>query len=231
MLIGGASMTLVGIAVLLVEGRRSNVARGQADRETALARHARAIALTGGFMLGLSTFQAEFDFGVPQFRFVFQPMLIMLAAGVGLVAIRHVGGPRRRARRRRVLPPASAACSALIIGPVLGETTPHLPLYLVEALVVEAVALRVSTETSRCSSASPAASASARSASPPSGPGRTSGCRCRGRPSCARGRDPRLRDARVAGAPARRLDRRAPVHRPGPERVPAAPAARARRRR
>ena len=35
---------------------------------------------------------------------------------------------------------------ALLIGPVLGETTPHFPLYLVEALVVEAVALRVSAE-------------------------------------------------------------------------------------
>ena len=92
MLIGGASMTLVGLAVLLVEGRRANIAAGEADRETALARRARAVALTGGFMLGLSTFQAEFDFGVPQFQFVFQPMLIMLAAGVGLVAIRQFAG-------------------------------------------------------------------------------------------------------------------------------------------
>ena len=32
---------------------------------------------------------------------------------------------------------------ALLVGPVLGETTPHFPLYLVEALLVELVALRV----------------------------------------------------------------------------------------
>ncbi len=89
MLIGGASMTLVGIAVLLVEGRRANAAAGDPDRERAYARLAGAVALTGGFMLGLSTFQAEFDFGVPQFRFVFQPLLIMIAAGVGLVVARR----------------------------------------------------------------------------------------------------------------------------------------------
>jgi hypothetical protein len=34
---------------------------------------------------------------------------------------------------------------ALIVGPVLGETTPHLPLFLAEAVCVEAVALVIST--------------------------------------------------------------------------------------
>jgi hypothetical protein len=34
---------------------------------------------------------------------------------------------------------------ALFVGPIFGESTPHLPLYIVEALIVEAIALRVST--------------------------------------------------------------------------------------
>src|SRR3954453_11086397 len=92
MLIGGASMTLIGIAVLLVEGLRWNAATGREGAERTVAMRARAVALTGGLMLGLSTFQAEFDFGVPQFRFVFAPVLGMLAAGVGLVAVRVWGG-------------------------------------------------------------------------------------------------------------------------------------------
>ena len=139
MLIGGASMTLVGMAVLLVEGLRSQ------GGEKGWAGTARAVALTGGFMLGLSTFQAEFDFGVPQFRFVFQPLLIMIAAGVGLVAARIWGGPGSALGAvgfflliRGLL--------AVAIGPVFGETTPHMPLYLAEAIVVELVALRVATE-------------------------------------------------------------------------------------
>src|ERR1700710_1490706 len=92
MLIGGAAMTLVGIAVLTVEGLRANAALAQPRREAGSTRAIRAIALTGGLMLGLSTFQAEFDFGVPQFRLVFQPMLLMLAAGLGLVLAPIYGG-------------------------------------------------------------------------------------------------------------------------------------------
>jgi hypothetical protein len=38
----------------------------------------------GGLLIGLSTFQAEFDFGVPQFSLVFHPVLIAVAAGIAL---------------------------------------------------------------------------------------------------------------------------------------------------
>ena len=143
MLIGGAAMTLVGIAVLLVEGRRA-AADGDSRGESPRQRFLRGISLTGGFMIGLSTFQAEFDFGVPQFRFVFQPMLIMLAAGVGLVATRMWLG-RGSALGAVVFFIVIRGLLSVLVGPVLGETTPHLPLYLAEALIVEAVALFVST--------------------------------------------------------------------------------------
>ena len=98
--------------------------------------------LCGGLLLGLATFQAEFDFGVPQFRFVFQPILIMLAAGVGLVAARVFAG-RGAALGAVAFFLAVRGALALLVGPILGETTPHMPLFVVEALVVEAVALRV----------------------------------------------------------------------------------------
>jgi hypothetical protein len=144
MLIGGAAMTLIGIAVLTVEGMRARAQRGAvADhREVVLAR---AVASTGGLLLGLSTFQAEFDFGVPQFNFLFEPMMVMLAAGVGLVAARLYAG-RGAALGAVFFFLLARGVLALLIGPVLGETTPHMPLYIVEALIVEAVALRVSTE-------------------------------------------------------------------------------------
>lgn len=158
MLIGGAAMTLVGIAVLTVEGLRAGgrsshripegtaTALGQGQlEEAAAARSLRAVALTGGLMLGLSTFQAEFDFGVPQFRFVFQPMLLMFAAGTGLVLARIYGG-RGAALGAVGFFLVLRGALALAIGPVLGQTVPHFPLYVVEALVVEAIALRMSTE-------------------------------------------------------------------------------------
>jgi hypothetical protein len=144
MLIGGAAMTLVGIAVLSVEGLRVNAAAETPVAELTHTRMARAVALTGGLMLGLSTFQAEFDFGVPQFQLIFQPLMLMVAAGVGLVLARVYAGPGAALGAagffillRGIL--------ALVVGPVLGQTTPHFPLYLAEAAVVEAVALFVST--------------------------------------------------------------------------------------
>ena len=57
--------------------------------------------MAGGLLIGLSTFQAEFDFGVPQFDFLFQPMLIALAASIGLVSARLWGGAGRRSARSR----------------------------------------------------------------------------------------------------------------------------------
>jgi hypothetical protein len=144
MLIGGAAMTLVGIAVLSVEGMRANASAASSIRELVHTRLARAIALTGGLMLGLSTFQAEFDFGVPQFQLIFQPILLMLAAGVGLVLARVYAG-RGAALGAALFFIVMRGGLAILIGPVLGQTTPHFPLYIAEALAVEAIALFVST--------------------------------------------------------------------------------------
>jgi hypothetical protein len=144
MLIGGAAMTLVGIAVLSVEGMRANASSASSIQELVHTRLARAIALTGGLMLGLSTFQAEFDFGVPQFQLIFQPILLMLAAGVGLVLARVYAG-RGAALGAALFFIVLRGGLAILIGPVIGQTTPHFPLYIVEALAVEAVAFFVST--------------------------------------------------------------------------------------
>jgi hypothetical protein len=138
MLIGGAAMTLVGLAVLLVEARQGEGGAG----EPGWARFMRRISLPGAFLLGLSTFQAEFDFGVPQFRMVFQPLLVMLAAGVALVAARVWLG-RGAALGAALFFLVLRGVMAVAVGPVLGEPTPHFPLFLVSAVLVELIALRV----------------------------------------------------------------------------------------
>ena len=143
MLIGGAAMTLVGQAVLIVEARRAVERSGSTRREPTWIVSLRQVALTGAFLLGLSTFQAEFDFGVPQFRFVLEPMMVMLAAGAALVAARIWLG-RGAAVAAALFFLGLRGLIALIVGPVLGEPTPYFPLYLVEAVLVELVALRVS---------------------------------------------------------------------------------------
>jgi hypothetical protein len=79
---------------------------------------------------------------VPQFRLLYQPVLIALAAGIALVAARSLAG-RGAALGAVAFYLVVRGGLALLVGPVLGETTPHFPLYVAEALLVEAVGLRM----------------------------------------------------------------------------------------
>jgi hypothetical protein len=141
MLFGGAGLTLIGQAILLAEGMRFRGIGTDRLRDSQLLVNLRRVGLTGGLLIGLSTFQGEFDFGVPQFRMVFHPMLIALAAGMALVAARLWIG-RGGALLTALMFVVVRGAISLIVGDVFGESAPSMPLYLVEALAVEAVALR-----------------------------------------------------------------------------------------
>jgi hypothetical protein len=142
MLIGGAALTLIGIAVLLVEATRASAAgQGPSGGGRSWTKWVVAVSMPGAFLLGLSVFQGEFDFGVPQFRFVFQPMLIMVAAGAALVAARVWIG-RGAAIGAALFFLAIRGIVELLVDPVLGQPTVHFPLYLGSALLVELAGLR-----------------------------------------------------------------------------------------
>jgi hypothetical protein len=139
MLIGGAAMTLIGLAILMVEASRARPVEG-AYRTAPVIMWLRRVALSGGLLIGLMVFPVEFDFGVPQFRMVFGPILVMLAAGVGLVATRMWLG-RGAALGAVGFFLLVRGVVSVLVGPVLGETTPHFELFIVEAIAVEAVFL------------------------------------------------------------------------------------------
>ena len=139
MLIGGAAMTLIGIAILMVEAGRARPVEGTHPMAPVIM-WLRRVALSGGLLIGLMVFYVEFDFGVPQFRMVFGPILVMLAAGVGLVATRIWLG-RGAALGAVAFFLLVRGVVSVIVGPVLGETTPHFALFVAEAVVVEAVFL------------------------------------------------------------------------------------------
>jgi hypothetical protein len=101
--------------------------------------------VAGAFLIGLSALQAEFDYSVPQFRLLFHPILLMACAGAALVAARiRLGKGAALATVAMFL--AVRAIVSVLVGPVMDHTTLHFPLYLVEALVVELVALRLGTD-------------------------------------------------------------------------------------
>src|SRR5205823_6620609 len=65
-LISGAGLATVGALILLGEGAKAR--RPDTPRPSVRRLLLPQAALAGSFLLALSTFQAEFDFAVPQFR-------------------------------------------------------------------------------------------------------------------------------------------------------------------
>jgi hypothetical protein len=98
------------------------------------------VQLAGATLIGLSTLQLEFGFGVPQFQLAFHPILIALAASIALVIA------RLRLGRGGALLAVGAYLLVMVplvvlVGPVFGRTFLHFPLYLAEAVLVELAAL------------------------------------------------------------------------------------------
>ena len=141
-MVGGASLSTLALWVLLVEGKRGRDT-GAPQGVRLVQRWGEPLA-AGAFLIGLSTFQGEFDYAVPQFRLLFHPVLLMLAASIALVPARIRLG-RGGALKAVLFFIGLRGLFSLIIGPGFGHTTLHFPLYLAEALAVEIVALRVST--------------------------------------------------------------------------------------
>lgn len=136
MMIGGACFSL--FAVLMLE-REGEADEGEDVYHGAFITFLRYLSF-GGLFIGLSVYQIEFDFGVPQFRLVFQPMLIAGAAALAAVAARVTMG-RGAAVIAAVFAIALRGGVALLVGPILGAPINWFPLYLGPALAVELIAL------------------------------------------------------------------------------------------
>jgi hypothetical protein len=147
MMLGGAALTIVAVLVLFAEARLAQRGgdgdgeRSVESRGAARLRRARMIGACGGMLAGLSIFQGEYDFGVPQFNQLFHPLTIAFAASLALVLARTLVG-RGGALAAVVFFVGLRGLLALLVGPILGETLPHFPLYLAEGLLVEAIALK-----------------------------------------------------------------------------------------
>ncbi len=140
LMIGGASLATLGVWVLLVEAKRAS-----GDRPQRALGRLRVLMAAGSFLIGLSTLQGEFDYGVPQFQLVFQPILLMFAASLGLVAARVRLG-RWGALQAVAFFLVLRGLLTVAIGPVIGMSTLHFPLYIAEGVLVELVAWRIPRE-------------------------------------------------------------------------------------
>ena len=138
MLIGGAGLSTAGIILLNREAEIAMRLRGRA-----LPGWLKTIMTSsafGGLLIGLSVFQAEFDFGIAQFRMVFEPMMIVAAAGLTLVAARLYVGPGA-AIAAAVFFLLMRGIISFVVTDVMGEAHHVFPLYLGSAVIVELLAL------------------------------------------------------------------------------------------
>jgi hypothetical protein len=140
MLITGAGLSLVGLLVLEQEGHGGLSTDDGDPKVGGRVRFLRQSAAMGGLLIGLSVFQGEYDFDVPQFRLVLEPLMIAGAAGLALVAARLFIG-RGGALAATVFFLVVRGTIALVVGPAFGEVLPTFPLYLGSAVVVELLAL------------------------------------------------------------------------------------------
>ena len=109
-------------------------------------RKIRTVLACGGLLIGLSIYQAEFDFGVEQYRLLLQPVLIAVAAACALVAVRILVGRGSTF----IVVGFYLLVRVVLLGIVAGvfnESVNHFPLYIAEAVIVEGVALAVSPKT------------------------------------------------------------------------------------
>ncbi len=153
MMLGGAALSLIGIMTLIAESRAAADSSTESESfdilglvklSPKLSRWIRLVLAAGGLLIALSIFQAEFDYGVPQFRLLFHPLLIAFAATAALVAVRTIVGPGA-AVGAAVFYIVVRGIITLIVGPIFGETVASFPPYIVEALLVEAIALALGT--------------------------------------------------------------------------------------
>jgi len=138
MLIGGAGLSTAGIILL---NREAEVAmRLQGKAVPVWFKTIMTSTAFGGLLIGLSVFQAEFDFGIAQFRMVFEPMMIVAAAGLTLVAARLYIGPGA-AIGTAVFFLLMRGIISFIVTDVMGEAHHVFPLYLGSAIIVELLAI------------------------------------------------------------------------------------------
>ncbi|RBY87021.1 hypothetical protein [Blastococcus sp. TF02A-26] len=140
MLITGAGLSIVGLLILEMEGH-GGASTDDGDRKVGnVGRFLRQGSAMGGLLLGLSVFQGEYDFDVPQFRLVLEPFMIAGAAGLALVAARMWMG-RGGALMAAAFFLVIRGVIAVVVGGAFDEITPTFPLYLGSAILVELLAL------------------------------------------------------------------------------------------
>ena len=142
----GGMLTVTGMLVLLKEGSLARASQNARFRDAGrpswpeLAwRRVLRVALLGGLLCGLELYLAEYDWGVPLYRQVWQPLLLAAFAGLIFTAARAWAGPGSALGAWAVY--ALIRATGIAVPVIAGVSAPSMPLLLGSALCVELLAL------------------------------------------------------------------------------------------
>ncbi|PTL59770.1 hypothetical protein [Paraconexibacter algicola] len=139
MFIGGVLAAGTGAALLLAEGARA--AGRDPFGAKGLLRRPIAGLIASIFLYLWTASLAEFNWGVPQYREIWMPMILAFGGAHTMVLARILGGRGGTFGALAVWMPMQVAMTLAIGGP-LDTTMPAMPLFVAEALIIEAVAWR-----------------------------------------------------------------------------------------
>lgn len=139
MIIGGTLGVGIGGVLLMIEGA---LAAGRDPfRAAGLIRRPLPALLGAVFLYLWAANTHEFNWGVPQYRMVWHPMLLAFGAAQALVLARVLAGRGGALYAIALWAPVQLFMSLMIGGP-LDVTMPAAPLFVAEALIIEAIAFR-----------------------------------------------------------------------------------------
>ncbi|HYF26436.1 MAG TPA: hypothetical protein VD931_11910 [Baekduia sp.] len=142
-MINGAILSVPILAVLTLEAKRA-AGHALAAPPKSAAEHLVRLILPGALLFAIAFWATEFDWGIPQYRQVWHPVLLAAAGGVALTTGRLWLG--RGGAVRVVLTYLVIRGSFSLGVGGLGQTVPAMPLFLAEALAIELLLWRRGAE-------------------------------------------------------------------------------------
>ncbi|GAA1614598.1 hypothetical protein GCM10009789_80900 [Kribbella sancticallisti] len=137
---GPTHLLMIGGAVFSIFGRLLALAEVEQLMGPNVRRLVQEIICVGALLIAWDLFSTEFNYGVPQFPLILQPILIAFGAAMAFTLLRARRGPGSTFGAL-VVYLAVRGTIAWAVDQPLGEILGHFPLLIVEAVIVELVAL------------------------------------------------------------------------------------------
>lgn len=137
---GPTHLLMIGGAVFSIFARLLAVAELDQLLGPSWRRRMQEVISVGALLIAWDLFSTEFNYGVPQFPLILQPILIVFGAAMAFTLLRSRRGPGVTFGALLVYLVIRGGIAYLVDQP-LGESLGHFPLLIAEALLVELVAL------------------------------------------------------------------------------------------